>query len=638
MFLTGKRIGRYYLQSLIEQGGMGDIYLALDTHLQRRVAFKVIKTAPAAHANTVAINEAVDLFKREANAVTLLDHPHILPLYDYGEQTFEGMLLTYIVMPYRPEGTLADWISERSRSGPITVYEAAHFLRQAASALQFAHDHGIIHRDVKPSNFLIMSNKQRPDRPDVQLADFGVAKFMRAISTPTGIIRGTPLYMAPEFWRGATVPASDQYALALMIYEMITGSNPFQGDGPEQLFYQHMYVEPPPPSELNPAISVEIDAVLLRALSKNPAHRYDSVAAFAKAFRQALVQKNAVTPAPVNKTQKAVMLESADVIERTHPARPLKPLPPLGGKRPDRNKRKFFIFALAILLVFSGVSIVVYSTLHQANGIKQVAYSSPLQSETAIGRIHASQTAGANQNLTATSIAKNATATTVAAVATSVSATQTAVSNTKTAVAGATAIAATATAQAYNNFLKVGPNQQGDSLQSSNTGFNWDTINAPSGVSCAYSQGAYHAGDPKSNDFSVCFEHQYSTLTDFACQVSMTIVKGDIGGVAFRADPVSGTYYYFYIDTKGNYGLALVNSFTQEPPLDQGFSSAIHTGLNQANLVAVVVKGNDIMVFVNMQLILHTTDSSNTVGNIGVVGQDVNNATDVSFSDMQIWY
>jgi hypothetical protein len=99
MFLTGKRIGRYYLQSLIEQGGMGDIYLAMDTHLHRRVAFKVMSTAINAQTDTVAINEAVNLFKREANAVALLDYPHILPLYDYGEEMFEGILLTYIVCP-----------------------------------------------------------------------------------------------------------------------------------------------------------------------------------------------------------------------------------------------------------------------------------------------------------------------------------------------------------------------------------------------------------------------------------------------------------------------------------------------------------------------------------------------------------
>lgn len=638
MFLTGKRIGRYYLQSLIEQGGMGDIYLAMDTHLHRRVAFKVMSMAINAQTDTVAINEAVNLFKREANAVTLLDHPHILPLYDYGEETFEGILLTYIVMPYRPEGSFANWVSKRKKSGNLTMYEAAHFLRQAASALQFAHDYGVIHRDVKPSNFLIMTNKQRPGRPDVQLADFGVAKFMRAISTPTGIIRGTPLYMAPEFWRGAAVPASDQYALALMIYEMLTGIFPFKGDTPEQLLYQHMYVEPPPPGTLNPAISGEVDAVLMRALAKNPASRYDSVAAFARAFRQALVQKSPVAPPPLDKTQKVVTLASSEVVERTTPARELKPLPPMPAPKPPpgRNKRNFSIFGLAMLLVFSGLGFVVFSTFHQANGTKPVVSTSQLQSETVMGRSHASQTARANQNTTATSVAGDATNTAVAA-ATSVSATETAVSATKTVVAGATATSAAATATAYDNILRVGPTQQKDLLQSSNTGFNWDTVDIASGAGCTYMQGAYHAGDTQGGNFSACFEHQYS-LTNFSYQVYMTILKGDIGGIAFRADPVSGTFYYFYIDTQGNYGLALVNSFTQEPPLALGSSSAIHTGLNQTNQIAVVANGDSITVYVNMQPVVQVTNGTIASGYIGVVGQDVNNSTDVSFSDAHIWY
>jgi serine/threonine protein kinase len=518
------------------------------------------------------------------------------------------------------------------------LYEAAHFLSQAASALQFAHDHGIIHRDVKPSNFLIMTNKQRPGRPDVQLADFGVAKFMKAISTPTGIIRGTPLYKAPEFWRGAAVPASDQYALALMIYEMLTSIFPFKGDTPEQLFFQHMYVEPPPPGTLNASIPGEVDAVLMRALAKNPANRYESVAAFARAFRQALVQKSPVAPPPLDKTQEVVTLASSDVVERTMPARELKPLPPMPAPKPPpgRSKRNFSIIGLAMLLVFSGLGFVVFSTFHQVNGTKQVVSASQLQSETAIGQSHASQTARANQNTTATSVAGDATNTAVAA-ATSVSATETAVSATKTVVAGATATSATATATAYDGILRVGPTQQNDSLQSSSTGFNWDTVDISSGAGCTYTQGAYHAGDTQSGNFSACFEHQYS-LTDFAYQVYMTILKGDIGGIAFRADPVSGTFYYFYIDTQGNYGLALVNSFTQEPPLAHGSSSAIRTGLNQANQIAVVAKGDSITVYVNMQPVVQVTDGTIASGYIGVVGQDVNNSTDVSFSDAQIWY
>src|SRR5205085_8243263 len=171
-------------------------------------------------------------FRQEARAVASLDHLHILPLYRYGEEETVGGQRAYMVMQYRPEGSLWDWLRRRAglisaellvstphfpaslhTSWPLSVGEADEYLRQAASALQHAHDRGIIHRDVKPSNFLIVSGKNQPDHLDVQLADFGVAKFMNAISSKSQTIRGTPIYMAPEQWRGDAVPATDQYAL-----------------------------------------------------------------------------------------------------------------------------------------------------------------------------------------------------------------------------------------------------------------------------------------------------------------------------------------------------------------------------------------------------------------------------------------
>src|ERR1700694_2818960 len=152
MFLVGQQFNRYRFERFIDQGGMGEIYLATDTHLQRQVAIKVMKSPISSHADAQAIAEAVRLFQREAKAVTMLEHPHILPLYDYGEENLDGILFTYFVMPYRQEGSLADWLSKRGKSAKISLYGAAHILSQAAGALQYAHDHDIIHRDVKPSN------------------------------------------------------------------------------------------------------------------------------------------------------------------------------------------------------------------------------------------------------------------------------------------------------------------------------------------------------------------------------------------------------------------------------------------------------------------------------------------------------
>lgn len=310
-------------------------------------------------------------------------------------------------------------------------------------------------------------------------------------------------------------------------------------------------------------------------------------------------------------------------------------------KPPGRNKRNFSIIGLVMLLMFSGVGIVIFTTFHQGGVRNQVTSNSQLQFKTTSTRAHASQTPSVNQTATASSATSTAVAvanaSAAAATATSISATQTAISSTKTAVAGATATSATATATAYGNILNVGPNHQNDPLQSSNTGFDWDTVDISSGAGCAYMQGTYLAGDTLKGDFSACFEHQYG-LGDFSCQVSMTILQGDRGGIAFRADPVHGTFYYFYIDTHGNYGLALVNSFMIGQVLAQGNNSAIRTGLNQINQMAVVVEGASITLFVNMQIVAQVTDSTNTSGNIGLVAQDVNNITHVSFSNVQISY
>src|SRR2546429_94039 len=158
-------------------------------------------------------------------------------------------------------------------------------LQQAAAALQYAHDHQVVHQDVKPSNFLIRTSRENPKRPDLLLTDFGIAKLSMLTTRASQSIRGTPTYMAPEQWEGHPVPATDQYALAIMVYELLVGRPPFQG-GPGQVMRQHYLTPPPVPSSLNGHLSPAIDAVLLRALSKQPDERFASVRAFARAFHE----------------------------------------------------------------------------------------------------------------------------------------------------------------------------------------------------------------------------------------------------------------------------------------------------------------------------------------------------------------
>ncbi len=283
MSLQGQQLGSYRLLRLIGSGGMGEVYLAEDTSVNRQVAIKVVRTELTAYESS---KEAMHLFQREAKAIALLDHPGILPLYDYGEQSVNGAMLTYLVMPYREEGSLANWL-QKGGVANLSLQGVEQMVQQAAAALQYAHDHQVVHQDVKPSNFLMRIRVDNPKRFDLLLADFGIAKLSMFISSTSLSIRGTPTYMAPEQWEGHPVPATDQYALAVMVYELLTGHPPFQGS-PMQLMYAHVNTLPLAPSLLNRHLSASINAVILRGLAKRSEGRFPSILAFAFAFRQAL--------------------------------------------------------------------------------------------------------------------------------------------------------------------------------------------------------------------------------------------------------------------------------------------------------------------------------------------------------------
>ncbi len=287
MPLEGLQLGKYRLLRLIGSGGMGDVYIGEDAHTDRQVAIKVMRAEMSPYPDENASNQAERLFRREMKALAALDHPNILPLYDYGEEMLHKTLLMYMVMPFRQEGSFADWLRQHHNARLLQPKEVAFFVSQATDALQHAHDHQIIHQDVKPSNFLIRSKRDTSSVPDLLLADFGIAKISGLTSSISHASRGTPTYMAPEQWSGDPVPATDQYALAIMTYELLTGRPPFRGR-PEQMMFMHFSTPPPPPSTLNKALPVSIDAVVLHALAKKPEERFASVSDFAAAFQQVL--------------------------------------------------------------------------------------------------------------------------------------------------------------------------------------------------------------------------------------------------------------------------------------------------------------------------------------------------------------
>lgn len=289
MALDGEEFSHYRLIRLIGSGAMGEVYLAEDTSASRQVAIKMVRLEEAA-LNQQAVENNLRLFQREVAAIGGLDHAHILPLYDCGQKRIKGALLAYLVMPYRAEGSLLTWLRKRaqdSQTSQLTFAQVSHLVEQAASALQYAHEHQprIIHRDVKPTNFLIRSQGSADEFPDLLLADFGIARLEEATTTTSKVI-GTPAYMPPEQWAGRAVPASDQYALAIMTYELLTGGLPFQGSV-HRVMYAHLHESPPPPSQCNEQISTAMDAVLLKSFAKQPAQRYPSMITFAQAFAAA---------------------------------------------------------------------------------------------------------------------------------------------------------------------------------------------------------------------------------------------------------------------------------------------------------------------------------------------------------------
>ncbi len=267
----GRSLGRYRLEATLGRGGMAEVFRATDTKLGRAVAVKVIQPAFAAQP------QFVERFLREARLVAGLEHPNILPVYDFGEE--DGS--PFLVMPYLEGGTLA----QRMDGTPVPVPQVAPWIRQLAEALDFAHQAGVLHRDVKPANILI----GKGDRP--LLADFGIAKAAESATrlTATGVVVGTPVYMAPELALGKSAsPQSDLYALAVLTFELLTGQPPFAGESALSLMHQHVQTPPPAPSSLVASLPPHLDLVLRDALAKEPEQRPRSCRAFADGLAAAL--------------------------------------------------------------------------------------------------------------------------------------------------------------------------------------------------------------------------------------------------------------------------------------------------------------------------------------------------------------
>jgi eukaryotic-like serine/threonine-protein kinase len=693
MRLEGLQFDQYRPVRLLKKGGMGEVYLAEDAKLNRRVAMKVIHTDIVNYADDEEAREAMRLFLREAQVVAKLDHPNILPLYDAGEKYVEGITLMYMVMPLREEGSLADWLRRYHSGATLSPRIVERIMRQAASALQYAHERNIIHQDVKPSNFLIRDTVQHPGQLYLQLADFGVAKLTTTTTSHSQIIRGTPTHMAPEQWEGQAVPASDQYALAVMVYELLTGQPPFEGGNHQQMWYQHSYVKPPPPSSLNPQLPDSLDSVLLRALAKTPRERYSSISAFALAFRQALLETgNIQQQLVINETEAhRGTSRTIHVAGRRHLTVDIPPgvydgqilrfegqgvLPVQGGQpgallltiiiahsqramrladtnplpqtviateydnreqpvpRPLKNgpnAKIVLLLCLALLLIVAGIGAIGLSLLHASDNTNP--------SLSAFHSTGTTQTIGTTPNLTAsaqTNATANAQSSATATAQTNATATAIAERNATSTAQTATAVAqTTATVEGYNALESGGTPVITDPLQDNTRGYNWD-INYVTGTGgCRFFDGAYQSSVPQPGLFSSCYAHT-SNYSNIFYEIQLRISRGDQGGILFRYDQTTNSFYYFHIDTSGKYALDLYQNDILSKTLVSGTSSIIDTTPGNINLIAVQANGSALTLFVNRFPVNSTTNSMLSQGQIGVMAYAITNPTDVSFSNAKV--
>jgi branched-chain amino acid transport system substrate-binding protein len=269
--LIGRQFGHYQIVAPLGEGGMAAVYRAYQPSMERFVAVKVLPRHMASS------EEFVSRFRREARLLAQLQHPHILPVFDYGEA--DGY--PYIVMPFVQSGTLAGLLQSRR----LSLQEVRRIMTQLGDALSYAHTRGMIHRDIKPSNVLI------DERGNCLLTDFGLARMAESATkiTTSGTVMGTPAYMSPEQGAGSPVDhRTDIYSLGIIFYESVTGRVPFQAETPIAIVFKHIQDPLPSARKFNPNLPEAVELVLLKALAKSPEDRYQKAEEFVQAIQRAI--------------------------------------------------------------------------------------------------------------------------------------------------------------------------------------------------------------------------------------------------------------------------------------------------------------------------------------------------------------
>ncbi|MEV0221957.1 Stk1 family PASTA domain-containing Ser/Thr kinase [Streptomyces sp. NPDC050704] len=353
--------GRYELGQVLGRGGMAEVHLAHDTRLGRTVAVKTLRADLARDPSFQA------RFRREAQSAASLNHPAIVAVYDTGEDYIEGISIPYIVMEYVDGSTLRELLHSGRKLLPERAMEMTIGILQA---LEYSHRNGIVHRDIKPANVMLTRNGQ------VKVMDFGIARAMGdsgMTMTQTAAVIGTAQYLSPEQAKGEQVDArSDLYSTGCLLYELLTVRPPFIGDSPVAVAYQHVREEPQPPSNFDPEITPEMDAIVLKALTKDPDYRYQSADEMRVDIEACLDGQPVAATAAMGSVgyggypddQPTTALRATDG-QHTAMMPPMNPDDGYGGydDRPGRRRQQKKSNTSTILLVVAGVLVLVGAIL-----------------------------------------------------------------------------------------------------------------------------------------------------------------------------------------------------------------------------------------------------------------------------------
>ncbi|AGZ38348.1 Stk1 family PASTA domain-containing Ser/Thr kinase [Actinoplanes friuliensis] len=348
--------GRYQVGELLGYGGMAEVHKGRDLRLGRDVAIKMLRTDLARDATFQ------ERFRREAQNSAALNHPAIVAVYDTGEEVSSaGEKQPFIVMEFVNGRTLKEVLAAEQR---LQQRRALEIIADIDAALEFSHRHGIIHRDIKPGNVMITQNGQ------VKVMDFGIARALASgatTMTQTSAVIGTAQYLSPEQARGESVDArSDVYAAGCVLFELLVGHPPFVGDSPVSVAYQHVREDPKAPSDINREVSPDVDAIVLKALAKNPLNRYQSAQEMrADALRA--VSGRPVLATPVMNEAETMAMAGPPMRQQTAMTRTIPAGGPRGPQPPERKTSSWVMAVLAALGVLAVVALGIGLTLANRN-------------------------------------------------------------------------------------------------------------------------------------------------------------------------------------------------------------------------------------------------------------------------------